>query len=495
MLKVKNLFMMALLTVAVGLFVPACVEDEPEKEYTISVIGGTMWTEAGDTLDNGVVLPVGDVVIIRATPQDGKVFDVWQVSPSSAISAFYDKDSSYTTFRMPDGANVTITAKFKTPDIEEPEGFTISVEGGEMWLEETNAPLNNGDILYEEDVVIILSAEPASDDEEFLRWDVVPADAVYYFEDRYDSETRFTMPDADVVITAVFGLKADYTISTIGGTMEWWENSDTPEEDPVTSPLSDGMSLYRNDVVIILSADPPEGKKEFDRWDVVPASAAGSFNDRYNPNTTFRMPAADVVITAVFKDFEPGKAEVRFTWEAAEAANIEHISVDSADVAWWYADVFGDPENVPEDFTAIPLYDGNPSVKSIAAPYDATNEYKGQYFKTEAGSFTAVCGAKDEYGLAEIVANYTITVNPADATADGKDLYFEIAFDVGTFLSDDGTDDNAWFSEETEDPDQGPRLEKKKASKFSVTRVATRQYKKPGATVDVTYYVIRRPKV
>ena len=495
MLKVKNLFMMALLTVAVGLFVPACVEDEPEqKEFTVSVIGGTMWTEDGyptDTLDNGSILSVGEVVVILATPQAGKLFDGWSANTDVV---FNNKDSSYTTFRMP-AANVRITANFKD-GVVEPEGYTISVEGGTMWLEEDNSLLNNGDILFEDDVVIILSAEPESDDYEFIRWDVEPASAVYNFDDRYDSETRFTMPDDDVVITAVFDLKVPYTISTIGGTMTWWENSDSTDADPIYTDIEDGYALYRNDVVIILSADPPEGKKEFDRWDVVPASAAGSFYDRYNPNTTFRMPAADVVITAVFKDFEPGKAEVRFTWEATENEKITHISASVEDMEWWNEEIYADLENSDADFTDIPKYDGNPGVTAKIFEYGSdTHPNKGKYWKTADGDFTAVCGVEDVFGLAEIVANYTITVNPAAATADGKDLYFEIAFDVGMFLSEPGMDSLAWFQEETEDPDQAPRLEKKKAYKIGVTRVATKQYKKPGATVDVTYYVIRRPKV
>jgi hypothetical protein len=292
-------------------------------------------------------------------------------------------------------------------------------------------------------------------------------------------------------------LPTAYTVSIVDGEMTLWED---PENDPYgedNEPLSDkDLLVYEDDVVIILSAKPEEGQV-FVRWDVTPASAAGRFNDRTDPRTTFQMPAANVTITAVFEEvYIPvdGVAEVRFTWEAAAVDNITHISVNEEDVEWWYEDVFGDTTNVLEDFTDMPLYDGNPRVPSIAAPFDGDNINKGRYFPTDAGSFTAVCGAKDEYGYADIVANYTITINPATATADGKDLYFEIAFDVLTFL-DEGTNDNAWFQEETEDPTQDPRLEKKKAPKFGVTRVATKQYKKPGATVDVTYYVIRRPKV
>jgi hypothetical protein len=410
MLKVKNIFMLALLTVAVGLFVPACDE----------------------------------------TPVD--------------------------------------------PD---PEGYSITLTGGTMTLKEDGSPIPSGEkVIYEGDeVVIVLTATPGPD-EVFAGWEVTPSIYAGRFTDATAETTEFRMPAADVTIKAVFEddvLPEGYTISIVNGKMWLW----TADGDPYDNPLDDGDIAFERDTIIVISAVAPEGQV-FKQWNVVPATAVDNFRDRYDTLTTFRMPASDVTITAVF-DFPPvdGTAQVRFTWEASEEANIEHISVDSGDVAWWYAAVYMDTTNVDEDFTDIPLYGGNPSVESIAAPYDATNENKGRYFETEAGSFTAVCGVKDPLGLAEIVANYTITIDPATTKpfTDGKDLYFEIAFDVGTFLSEPGMDSLAWFQEETDDPDQAPRLEKKKAPKFGVTRVATKQYKKPGGTLDVTYYVIRRPKV
>ena len=285
-----------------------------------------------------------------------------------------------------------------------------------------------------------------------------------------------------------------YTISINYGTMEWWEDVSDPG---ATSPLNNGDILYKDDVVIILSATPGPGE-EFDRWTVSPIDYASNFNDRFDERTTFRMPAADVEITATFKDkFIPvdGVAEVRFTWEAAVNEKITHISASVEDMEWWYEDIYADLANSDADFTAIPLNDGNPGVTEKIFEYGSPNHpNKGRYWSTEPGEFTATCGIEDEFGLAEIVANYTVTINPATATADGKDLYFEIAFDVGTFLSEPGMEEFAWFQEETEDPNAPARLEKKKVYKVGVTRVATKQYKKPGATVDVTYYVIRRPK-
>jgi len=378
-------------------------------------------------------------------------------------------------------------------DVTEEDGYTIRINNGTMtW---NGSSLSSGSILYENDAVLILSATPPSG-KVFDQWTANPSSANSKFANRNNSSTTFTMPDYDVTITATFkdGEPDGYTISVNGGTMEWWED---PVGDPnatETSPLQNGDLLYQDDVVIILSATAPAGQV-FDKWNVTPSSAENRFDDRYDERTTFRMPAANVTITATFKAlplYEDGISKVRFTWEAAEAANITHISVDSADVAWWYDDVFGDPANVPEDFSDVPLYDGNPSLPSIKAPYTASNANKGKYFTTDAGNFTAVCGTEDEFGLAEIVANYTITVDPATSSADGADKYFEIAFDVGAFL--DGEDDLGWFDDEYDNPNTDPRLEKKKGPKFGIKKVKTEKVKKSGVTFDVTYYVIRRPK-
>jgi hypothetical protein len=186
-----------------------------------------------------------------------------------------------------------------------------------------------------------------------------------------------------------------------------------------------------------------------------------------------------------------GDSYVRFTWEAAENSNITHISASVEDMEWWYSEIYADLGNSDADFTATPLKDGNPSVTGSIFEFGSKSNYhpnKGRYWMTDAGSFTAVCGVEDNYGLAEIVANYKITVDDIN----GEDQYFEIAFDVGTFLSDDGTDDNAWFIGKYDNPNDGPMLSKI-GPKVGIKKVAQKQYKKSGATMDVTYYVIRRP--
>jgi hypothetical protein len=390
-------------------------------------------------------------------------------------------------------------------DEPDPETYTVSISGGTMtWWEDPvgdpnaqhNEDFSSKDLLlYETDVVIILSATPPPG-KEFDKWTVSPN--VGRFNDPTNPKTTYTGATSDVTIIANFkdALPTGYTISVYGGEMMVWDNPpDTVT--PEFSYLENGNILYENDLVIILSAEPEDGE-EFDYWDVSPSIYANRFaydSDKFDEEAAFLMPAGNVIITAKFKPaFVPvnGEASIRFTWEAAEAANITHISVNETDVAWWYSDVFGDEANVAEDFSDIPLYDGNPSLPSFAAPYDATNVQKGIYFETGEGSFTAVCGAEDQYGLAEIVANYTITIDYATSTTNGADKFFEIAFDVGTFIA--GEDELGYVKDEYDNPNTTPRLQKSKAPKFGVKKVATKQFKKAGTTVDVTYYVIRRPK-
>jgi hypothetical protein len=186
-----------------------------------------------------------------------------------------------------------------------------------------------------------------------------------------------------------------------------------------------------------------------------------------------------------------GESHVMFTWEANQNAKITHISASVEDIEWWYDEVYADLENSDADFTAMPKYDGNPGVTEKIFEYGKSyHPNKGDYWKTDAGWFTAVCGVEDYLGLAEIVANYKITVDDVN----GEDRWFEVAFDVGTFLSEPDMDDYAWFIEEHDSRADAPRLEKRIAPKYGIKKVAEKQYKQSGATMDVTYYVIRRPK-
>ena len=279
-----------------------------------------------------------------------------------------------------------------------------------------------------------------------------------------------------------------YKATIVGGTMSFIDDDGAVV--PVTGDF--GM-FYVNDVIVILAADPAPAGKVFSHWSGSHSSVV--FYDKDSSYTTFRMPARDVTITAVFVDdvediFWDGLASVRFTWEQVENDNITHISAGYDEMEWWYEEIYEDLTNADADFSDIPLHKGIPQLPAIFNFGSSNHPNKGKYFDVDAGSYTAVCGVEDEFGLAEIVANYKITINEATATADGADKFFEIAFDVGAFL--EGVDDLGWFGDEYDSDDTDPRLEKRKGGKKFKT--ITKKFEKPGATMDVTFYVIRRPK-
>jgi len=177
-----------------------------------------------------------------------------------------------------------------------------------------------------------------------------------------------------------------------------------------------------------------------------------------------------------------GEAQVRFTWEHSERQNITHISASYYDMDWWYEEVYKDLANADEDFSEIPLYKGSPMLPDgLLTPQNRNNNpNKGKYFDIAAGRYTAVCGVEDEFGLAEIVANYQIKYSDYDK-------WYEIAFDVGAFL--DGDDDLGWFGDEYDNPRTQERLRKPTVRKAGVKKI-----EQNGATIDVEFYVIRRPK-
>lgn len=195
--------------------------------------------------------------------------------------------------------------------------------------------------------------------------------------------------------------------------------------------------------------------------------------------------------------YDDGEAFVRFTWEAAEQQHIDFIAASYTDVDAWYYDVYyvecyAPNGGTPENCSDVPVTRGSRDLpNNIYSRTLGSTVNKGKYFPIKAGTYTAVAAVEDPNPLfddASIVANYTITIDKATTSSDGNDRYFEIAFDVGTYLA--GEDDLGWFGETYDNPNDGPRLSKS----ILVKTIAPQVFKMPGGTMEVTYYVIRRPK-
>lgn len=178
-----------------------------------------------------------------------------------------------------------------------------------------------------------------------------------------------------------------------------------------------------------------------------------------------------------------GLAMVRFTWETTQAqrGNIQEIIAGYEDVKQWYDYVYRAPGGVMDDFTDIPLYSGSYDIRdkiySDLSPQDAA-KYKGVYLPISQGSYTAVCTVNDTRfnRVYDIVANYKIREGDVGAVK-----YYEVAFDVKSFLA--GDDDYGWFFDEYDDPYTDPRL--RKAASGGLVKEIERD--------GVVYRVFRRP--
>lgn len=275
----------------------------------------------------------------------------------------------------------------------------------------------------------------------------------------------------------------EYTVNIVGGTMEF--------EGP--PPITTGI-FEAGDIVVITANDPAAGKV-FAYWTTSPSVAPSEFNDVNAAYTTFRVPAFDVTITAVFEDDdwigEDGTAEVRFTWESAVQASISSISASYDDVKYWFEEVYSAADYVQEDATDIPMFDGSPLLpNNIYSSTVGSTVNKGKYFPIEEGFYTAVCTVEDEHGFADIVANYFIMIDEGDVREDGIDLFYEIAFDVNTFIDGEcGGDEDCWMWDVYDNPDDDPILQKAKK-----TKKITKKIVKKDKTIEVTYYVLYRLK-
>ena len=122
---------------------------------------------------------------------------------------------------------------------------------------------------------VTLKATKAKDGLAFERWAFSqPVECA----DIYSMETTITMPDSDITVMPVYG-KA-YKVNLYDAESEF--------------------EYYTAGQPVTVTPKTPAGKV-FDKWEAIGITIA----DPYNPNLTFTMPSAEVIITAKFKDPTP----------------------------------------------------------------------------------------------------------------------------------------------------------------------------------------------
>jgi len=193
---------------------------------------------------------------------------------------------------------------------------------------------------------------------------------------------------------------------------------------------------------------------------------------------------------------------IRFAWPTIEQDHIQYIFADRKNINDWYTYIWDDVVNIDdEDFVFRDikvLNDRTPGMRGLPEIFklgeaNSTTKHKnnGEYFKAIPGSYIAVCSVEDPlYDVIwEIIADYTIYSNPnwSKQQPDNDESLLEIGFNLTKFL--DGDDDLGWYGFE---PGmlENPRLSKKKGMK----RFHTDKITSTNGTMDLTFYVIGRPK-
>ena len=211
----------------------------------------------------------GETVKITAESREGYVFDRWEVNFGDVAVA--EKNKTETTFVMPD-APVTAVAKYK-------KLLGITVNSGKAYVEDavTDAALKGKPVVIKADEI---------EGKRFDHWEIVSKNVV--LDNLRAPETKFTMPETAVEITAVYNDL--HAITVHNGT-------------------ADVEEAVIGDTVKITAASR-EGYV-FDRWEVSYGDVAVA--NKNAEETTFTMPDSMVVLTARYKamqsiTLENGKA-------------------------------------------------------------------------------------------------------------------------------------------------------------------------------------------
>jgi len=246
--------------------------------YTATVTNGT----------GGGSFTAGQSVSVTANAAPaGKTFDKW--TTGDGVS-FANAGNSATSFTMP-GKNVTVTATYK--DLP-PSVFAVSVTNdGNGTAKASITSAKKGD-------TVILTASPDAG-YKFKEWKVESGGVSV-------SDNKFTMPDKDVTIKAVFEKIPAYTITVKDG-------------------KADKATAMAGERVVVTANIAPAGKT-FDKWT---ASGDVTLTDANAMSTTFTMPAKNVTVTAVYKDLPPSTYAVSVINDGNGKANSDVSSAKAGD--------------------------------------------------------------------------------------------------------------------------------------------------------------------
>ena len=235
--------------------------------YTVNVANGTLSSaEAVQAAEDSAkwTVKANTAVTITANPNpSGQAFTGWKITDEQG------KEVNPTDLGI-DGKKSAVTMTLVKQNLN----FTAQYEGIQY-----KVITNDGEADYETAVsgtVVTITADEAPEGMEFDYWKVDSGNVA--LADALSETTSFTMPTADVTVSAFYRL-AEYSLYVENGT----GNQDF---------------LHMGDAAIVKSNYPASGM-EFKEW--VDVSGNVEFDDASRWKTSFAMPGSDVTVKATYK--------------------------------------------------------------------------------------------------------------------------------------------------------------------------------------------------
>ena len=240
--------------------------------YTVPIWGPKTWiTWIENGTPDGIQLPENATITITANPpEEGKEFDKWVPSASSAVS-IEDEKSEVTKMTVL-GGNVTVRATYK--DKETPGA----------WKRDLNVINGQGTGRYEYNTTVEITANPAPEGKEFDKW-VVVADTVAV-ADITKPKTTLTTKSVDGWVVATYkdtgSVAVDHTLTVVNGSIKGNSNPG---------------KFKRNEGVVLRTTE----FKNFDKWVVTSGSVVAILPNENTLNVTIITSDEDTTIEATRK--------------------------------------------------------------------------------------------------------------------------------------------------------------------------------------------------
>lgn len=225
------------------------------NEYYLEVVNGT---GSGSYTEDTVVTITADL------PPENKIFDKWSGSPDD-LKQVANVHAATTTFTMWH-KNATITANYKS--------------GLKHTLKISPTGISGDGEYYEGDTVTIIAAE-AVNGKVFHHWE---GEYVDNLVNQKASTTLFTMPDEDVLLTAVYINPGKHYLTVNDGSGSGW---------------------YDYEDYAFASATLPSSKHTFSHW----SGDTSYIEDASSSNVSVKMKDTNVTLTAHFI-YHPGKCKL-----------------------------------------------------------------------------------------------------------------------------------------------------------------------------------------